>query len=206
MIVAIYARVSTTDQDCEMQLAELRGLAARSGWVVSGEYVDTISGAKASRPNLDRLMADARLHRFDAIICWKLDRWGRSLSNCLNSIEELDRLGIRFIVPGQNIDTDINSPVGRLLMHILGAVGQFERELTRERAPVSALPRKRESTVEGLRECSAVTWSSRCGNRRKAGGRSVASWGSRSRRFGWRMQTRVSRWPTSKLPQSSGSG
>ena len=74
MRVALYARVSTTDQGCEMQLGELRGIATRSGWDVHEEYVDTISGAKASRPNLDRLMADARLRHFDAVICWKLDR------------------------------------------------------------------------------------------------------------------------------------
>jgi hypothetical protein len=94
--------------------------------------VDTINGTKASRPNLDRLMADARLRRFDAVVVWKLDRWGRSLVNCLNSLEDLDRLGIRFIVPGQGIDTDKYSPVARLLMHVLSAVGQFERELIRE--------------------------------------------------------------------------
>jgi hypothetical protein len=76
-------------------------------------------------------MADARLRRFDAVVVWKLDRWGRSLVNCLNRLEDPDRLGIRFIVPGQGIDTDKYSPVGRLLMHVLGAVGQFERELER---------------------------------------------------------------------------
>ena len=133
MKAAIYARVSTTDQDCGMQLRELRAFAERSGWAVFREYVDMVSGAKASRPQLDALMADARLRHFDAVVCWKLDRWGRSLVACLNSIEELDRLGVRLIVPGQNIDTDKNSPVGRLLMPILGAVGQFERELIRER-------------------------------------------------------------------------
>ncbi len=149
MKVCLYARVSTSDQDCSMQISELRGYAYRNGWRVEGEFVDTISGAKASRPNLDLLMAAARLRLFDAVIVWKLDRWGRSLVNCLNSLEELDRLGIRFIVPGQNIDTDKNSPVGRLLLHILGAVGQFERELIKERVVAGVRQAQAKGTKSG---------------------------------------------------------
>jgi predicted site-specific integrase-resolvase len=85
--VAIYARVSTTDQNCEMQVRELREYAVRRGWNVSSEYVDTgWSGAKVSRPELDRLMRDAALRRFDAVLVWKLDRFGRSLRHCLDGI------------------------------------------------------------------------------------------------------------------------
>jgi hypothetical protein len=76
MRVAIYARVSTADQSCEMQLRELREYTQRRGWTTAGEYVDTgWSGAKASRPELDRLMRDASMRRFDAVLVWKLDRW-----------------------------------------------------------------------------------------------------------------------------------
>jgi DNA invertase Pin-like site-specific DNA recombinase len=117
-----------------MQLTELRDYAARAGMQIHGEYTDTgISGAKASRPALDRLMVDAKMHRFNAVLCWRLDRWGRSLPDCLTSIGELDRLGIRFVIPGQGIDTDHDSPAGRLMLHIIGAVAQFERELIKER-------------------------------------------------------------------------
>src|ERR1051326_4948895 len=88
--VAIYARVSTADQNCEMQLRELREYVERRGWTVYGEYVDTgWSGAKASRPELDRLMKDAGLRRFDVVSVWKLDRFGRSVRNCLDGIEGL---------------------------------------------------------------------------------------------------------------------
>ena len=74
--VAVYARVSTADQNCEMQLRELREYSERRAWAVYAEYVDTgWSGAKASRPELDRLMRDARQRRFDAVLVWKLDRW-----------------------------------------------------------------------------------------------------------------------------------
>ena len=87
MRTAIYARVSTTDQSCEMQLRELREYAARRGWQVVEEYVDTgWSGAKASRPELNRLLRDARVRRFDIVLVWKLDRWGRSESCVMASM------------------------------------------------------------------------------------------------------------------------
>ena len=89
MRVAIYARVSTADQSCEMQLHELREYTERRGWTTVGEYVDTgWSGAKASRPELDRLMNDASVRRFDAVLVWKLDRWGRSVAHSIKSIQE----------------------------------------------------------------------------------------------------------------------
>jgi len=83
MRVALYARVSTLNgQHPEMQLSELREYASRRGWVVAGEYVDEgVSGSKDSRPALNRLMADACQRRFDAILVWKVDRFGRSLSS-----------------------------------------------------------------------------------------------------------------------------
>ena len=132
--VAIYARVSTTDQNCEMQVRELREYATRRGWHVSGEYLDTgWSGAKASRPELDRLMKDAALRRFDAVLVWKLDRFGRSVRNCLDGIEALRAHGVRFLAVSQFIDTDESNPTARLLLHILASVAEFERELIRER-------------------------------------------------------------------------
>jgi putative DNA-invertase from lambdoid prophage Rac len=132
--VAIYARVSTSDQNCEMQVRELREYAARRGWHVSAEYLDTgWSGAKASRPELDRLMKDAALRRFDAVLVWKLDRFGRSVRNCLDGIEALRANGVRFLAVSQSIDTDESNPTARLLLHILASVAEFERELIRER-------------------------------------------------------------------------
>ena len=107
MRIALYARVSTTDQSCEMQLRELRHYAAGRDWQVFREYVDTgWSGARASRPELDRLMQDARARRFDAVLVWKLDRWGRSVADCIRSIQELVSLGVRFLAVTQNLDTD----------------------------------------------------------------------------------------------------
>jgi DNA invertase Pin-like site-specific DNA recombinase len=135
MRAAIYARVSTTDQKCEMQLAELREYVSRRAWEPAGEYVDTgWSGAKASRPEFNRLMRDASQRKLDAILCWKLDRFGRSLLHCKSALQELQTYGVRFMATSQNIDTDESNPASRFLVHILMAAAEFERELIRERA------------------------------------------------------------------------
>jgi putative DNA-invertase from lambdoid prophage Rac len=132
---AIYARVSTTDQNCEMQLTELREYMVRHGWENAGEYVDTgWSGVKASRPEFDRLMADAAKRRFDVVMVWKLDRFGRSLLNCKTALQQLQSHGVRFIATSQNIDTDESNPAARFFLHLLMAAAEFERELIRERA------------------------------------------------------------------------
>jgi putative DNA-invertase from lambdoid prophage Rac len=133
MRAAIYARVSTSDQHNEIQVNELTDYVQRRGWELAGVYQDQMSGAKAQRPGLDALMADARLHKFDAVIVWKLDRFGRSLVNCVSGIQELAAAGIRFIAASQGLDTDAASPTSQLLLHILAAVAQFERELIKER-------------------------------------------------------------------------
>jgi DNA invertase Pin-like site-specific DNA recombinase len=134
MRTAIYARVSTADQNCEMQLRELREYVARRGWEIGAEYVDTgWSGAKASRPALDSMMRDAAQRRFDAVLVWKLDRFGRSVRNCLDGIEALRLHGVRFLAVSQGIDTDESNPTARLMLHILAAVAEFEREMIRER-------------------------------------------------------------------------
>ncbi len=131
---AIYVRVSTADQDCALQLRELRTYIKARGWDLAGEYVDTgWSGAKASRPELDRLMQAARKREVDCILVWKLDRWGRSVANLVASLQELHSLGVRWIATTQGLDTDESSPVGRLLIHMLSAVAEFERALAQER-------------------------------------------------------------------------
>lgn len=132
--VALYARVSTDDQTCEMQIEELRRYCNARSWTVANEYVDTgFSGAKKSRPAFDRLLADARKRRFDVILCWKLDRFGRSVAHLVNVIEELTALGIRFLAVTQNLDTDKSNPMSQLLFHLLAAFAEFERTLIQER-------------------------------------------------------------------------
>ena len=91
------------------------------------------SGARASRPQLDRLLQDARARRFDAVLVWKLDRWGRSVADSIRSIQELVSLGVRFLAVTQNLDTDETNPMSRFLLHILAAFAELEREMIRER-------------------------------------------------------------------------
>jgi putative DNA-invertase from lambdoid prophage Rac len=134
MRVGIYARVSTTDQDCTQQLRDLREYASARGWKVEGEYVDSgHSGAKDSRPAMNRLMAAARARKIDAIAVWKIDRWGRSMPHFVNSVQELRGLGVRFVAMTQGIDTDEANPASRLMLNLLVAFSEFERELIVER-------------------------------------------------------------------------
>jgi DNA invertase Pin-like site-specific DNA recombinase len=130
--VALYARVSTLNgQDPEMQLAELREYAARRSWQVVEEYVDHISGSKDSRPGLDRLMTGARRRKFDAVLVWKLDRFGRSLKHLVNALADLEEVGVTFVSLQDNLD--LSTPSGRLMFQIIGAMAEFERALIQER-------------------------------------------------------------------------
>lgn len=134
MKAALYARVSTSDkgQDPDLQLRELRRYAGARGWEIAGEYVDVgQSGAKDRRPELDRLVDDTRKRRIDLILVWKLDRFGRSLKHLVNSLGELDALGVGFVSFSESLD--LTTPSGRLMFHLLGAFAQFERDLIRER-------------------------------------------------------------------------
>jgi DNA invertase Pin-like site-specific DNA recombinase len=131
--VALYARVSTlNNQDPEMQLAELREYAARRGWHIVEEFTDQgVSGCKESRPALNRLMSDACRRRFDAVLVWKIDRFGRSLKHLVNALAELAALGVAFISLRDNLD--LSTPSGRLMFQIIGAMAEFERALIQER-------------------------------------------------------------------------
>lgn len=132
--VAIYARVSTINhgQDVSLQTGELVQFAVARGWRVADEYVDAgVSGAKDSRPELNRLMADAKRRRFDAVLVWKLDRFGRSLRHLVNALAEFESLGIAFVSLSDNLD--LSTPSGRLMFQIIGAMAEFERALIQER-------------------------------------------------------------------------
>ena len=132
MRIGIYARTSTLiGQSPEMQLAELREYAARRGWEIVGEYVDCISGSKEQRPELNRLMADAHRRHFDAVLVWKIDRFGRSLKHLVNSLADLDSYGVAFVSLRDNLD--LSTPSGRLMFQIIGAMAEFERSLIQER-------------------------------------------------------------------------
>src|SRR5258706_13552041 len=134
MRAALYARVSTSDkgQDPEVQLRELREYCQRRGFTITGEYVDIgVSGSKDSRPQLNRLLAAAHRRQCDAVLVWKLDRFGRSMKHLVNSLAEFESLGVAFISLKESLD--LTTPAGRLMFGIISAMAEFERDLIRER-------------------------------------------------------------------------
>src|SRR5713226_10295246 len=130
-VVALYARVSTLDQNCEVQLQDLRRFASQR-FAQHHEYIDVgVSGAQRHRPQLDTLMKDAHKRLFDVVLVWKFDRFARSLKHLIESLDEFSSLGIDFVSYTEGVDTI--TPSGQLLFHIVGAVAQFERDLIADR-------------------------------------------------------------------------
>jgi DNA invertase Pin-like site-specific DNA recombinase len=114
-----------------MQLRELREYCSRRGWTFAREYVDTDWGN--GRPELDRLMKDATVHRFDLVLVWRLDRFGRSVRHSIQKLRALSSWGIPFVVTNQGFDTRQELPTRLLLIPLMTAVADFEREMMSER-------------------------------------------------------------------------
>jgi DNA invertase Pin-like site-specific DNA recombinase len=133
--VALYARVSTIGkgQSTEVQLLELRKAAEQRGWVVFDEYVDEgESGAKDSRPALDRMIADAQAGKLDIVVVVRLDRAGRSLAHLMRLLDQLHAWGVGF-VSLRDAGIDTTTATGRLMLQLVGAFAEFERNLLQER-------------------------------------------------------------------------
>jgi len=129
---AIYARVSTDQQNPEMQLCEVRDYCHRRGLKIAGEYLDKgISGNKERRPALDRLLFACRKRQVDVVVVYRYDRFARSLRQLVNALEEFRSLGIDFVSLHEGVDT--STPNGRLVFGIFATIAEFERELIRER-------------------------------------------------------------------------
>ena len=132
MRVAIYARVSTKDQSCEMQLADLRAYCAARRFAPASEYVDSgVSGSKELRPELNLLMNHARKRQIDLVLVWRFDRFARSTKHLLAALDEFRSAGVGFVSYQENMDT--SSPLGQAIFTIVAAVAQLERDLIRER-------------------------------------------------------------------------
>jgi len=141
--VAIYCRVSTSDQSTESQVLDLRRYVRERGWTLFNEYCDNgISGTKDSRPALNELMDAARKRRFDAVLVWRFDRFARSTKHLILALEEFRNLGIDFVSYQENIDT--SSPLGSAIFTIISAVAQLERDIIAERVK-AGLRRAREN-------------------------------------------------------------
>jgi DNA invertase Pin-like site-specific DNA recombinase len=154
---AIYARVSTNNgQDPAMQLAELREYCRNRGWRIFAEYVDKgISGAKDSRPELNRLMADAHRRRFDVVAVWDFSRFARSTSHLLRALETFSALGVGFVSLREQIDT--STPAGKMVFTVLGAVAELERSLIGERVRAGLRNAKSKGTRLGRPPLKSLT-------------------------------------------------
>jgi len=130
---AVYIRVSSPDQKYHSQQHEIKDHCRVRGWKNAAVYRETESGAKTSRPELERLMADLRGGRIARVVCFKLDRLGRSLTHLALILDEMNRLQVPLVCTSQGIDTSDDNPAGKLQLGMLMAVAEFERSLIRER-------------------------------------------------------------------------
>jgi len=146
---ALYARVSTADQTTENQVIELRRYAEARGWTTADYFDEGVSGTKERRPALDRLIVDARRRRFDVLIVWRLDRLGRDLKHLIMTLDELAALGIAFTSLNEGIDT--TTPAGRLQLHLLAAIAEFERARIVERVKAGVARARQQGTRIGRR-------------------------------------------------------
>ena len=128
---ALYLRVSTLDQHPETQMYDLQQMAVQRDYQIVERYIDKVSGAKARRPGLDEMMADARRGRFDVVLVWASDRLARSVKHFLEVLDELNRINVEFISFREQIDT--GGPLGRAVVVIIGAIAELERNLIVER-------------------------------------------------------------------------
>ena len=143
---ALYIRVSTLDQHPETQLHDLRQFAVQRGFQIVQEYTDHgFSGTKARRPALDQLMEDARRRKFDVLMVWSIDRLARSTKHLLQTLDELNGLGIQFLSQREAIDTE--GPLGRAIVVIVSAMAELERCVIIERVRAGM----RRAKLEGRR-------------------------------------------------------
>ena len=129
--VALYARVSTDNQDESMQLTAMRDMISQRGWELKAEYVDHGVSSRDVRPQLEMLMKDAHKRKFDAVTVWKFDRFARSTKELVFALEQFQSLGVDFISITQAMDT--SGPMGKLIFTVLASIAEFERDLIRER-------------------------------------------------------------------------
>ena len=143
---ALYLRVSTVDQNPEMQRIELRQLVQQRGWRIVYEYVDHgISGARERRPQLDRLLKDVHRGQVDVVVVWAFDRMARSVHHLLDVLAKLQAANVQFVSLRESIDTA--GPLGRAVTIIIGAIAELERSLIVERVKAGM----RRAKLEGRR-------------------------------------------------------
>src|SRR4029434_3469066 len=153
--VAIYARVSTQDQDPQMQLRELRSYAKHRAFVIAHEFIDHVSGATSERPELSKLWQAARARKIDTGLVWKFDGCARSTKQLIDALEEFRHLGVDFISITEQIDT--SSPMGKAMFTVISAIAEFERSLISERVRSGIAKARAQGKQHGRPKTSAET-------------------------------------------------
>jgi DNA invertase Pin-like site-specific DNA recombinase len=153
--VAIYARVSTQDQDPQMQLRELRAYAKLRSFIIAHEFIDHVSGATSERPELSKLWQSARARKVDTVLVWKFDRFARSTKQLIDALEEFRHLGVDFISITEQIDT--SSPMGKAMFTVISAIAEFERSLISERVRSGIAKARAQGKQHGRPKTSAET-------------------------------------------------
>lgn len=143
--IGLYARVSTNNQDTEVQLKQLRTYCKQRKLTIYKEYVDHMTGSRENRPGFLRIMGDARTRKIDAVLVWKFDRFARSTKALIMALEEFRVLGVDFISYTEQVDT--STPMGKAMFTMISAIAEFERSLIQERV-VAGLKRAREKGVK----------------------------------------------------------
>jgi putative DNA-invertase from lambdoid prophage Rac len=155
---AVYHRVSTLDQDPQLARAELESWVARVGGAVAMRVEESASGAWNGRPGLVSVLEAARRGELDAVVVWKLDRWGRSALDVLANIQALADAGVRFVAVSQGLDIKAGGDaMSRLMLTVLAAVAEFERDLIRERTKLGLDRARRRGVQLGRPREGAVT-------------------------------------------------
>ncbi len=146
--MAVYCRVSRVDQHPELQKDEAHELVRRRGWTLFKTYLDHgISGSKEKRPDLDELLLDAKKGKFDILVVWRSDRLFRSLRHMVNTLAELDAIGISFVSVTEPFDS--TTPQGKLLIHLVSAFSEFERQVLIERTKAGLIAAKKRGSPIG---------------------------------------------------------
>ena len=153
--VAIYARVSTQDQDPQMQLRELRAYAKLRTFIIAHEFIDHLSGTTSVRPELSKLWQTARARKIDTVLVWKFDRFARSTKQLIDALEEFRHLGVDFISITEQIDT--GSPMGKAMFTVISAIAEFERSLISERVRSGLAKARAQGKILGRPKVSAET-------------------------------------------------
>lgn len=152
---ALYVRVSTQEQNTDMQQRDLQEYAEKRGYQIFQVYRDVITGTAKARPGLDQLMRDAKKRRFDIVLVWKFDRFARSLSMLVIALEAFRELGIDFISYQDQLDT--TTSMGRLMFNINASYAEFERELIGERVKAGVRAKREKTGTWGRGKLNAVT-------------------------------------------------